>query len=104
MFQTPNQSLQQMKSISIRKETDDYDYSLHVAFEEGVLVMSSFHAEEAYETILRNVSAFEQSHAVVPFTSNYINFINFLITNEGDVKVLTAEGKNITKSSYTFIS
>lgn len=81
-----------MKSISIRKETDDY--SLHVAFKEGCLVMSSFLADEASETILRNVIAFEQSHgAVKPFTSNYINFINLIITNERDVEVLTAEGK-----------
>lgn len=56
--------------------------------------MSSFRADEASETILRNVIAFEQSHgAVNPFTSNYINFINLLITNERDVEVLTAEGK-----------
>ncbi|KAG2301371.1 hypothetical protein Bca52824_030022 [Brassica carinata] len=90
-FKTPNQLLQQMTSVSIGKETDDF--SLHVAFEEGVLVMSSFHADEASETILRNVIGFEQSHAaVVPFTSNYINFINFLITNGRDVEVLTAEG------------
>ncbi|CAN6840870.1 unnamed protein product [Brassica oleracea] len=86
-------NLQPMKSISIRKETDDY--SLHVAFKEGCLVMSSFLADEASETILRNVIAFEQSHgAVKPFTSNYINFINLIIiiTNERDVEVLTAEG------------
>ncbi|WZZ31343.1 hypothetical protein YC2023_014744 [Brassica napus] len=83
-------NLQPMTSISSGKETDDY--SLHVSFKEGCLVMSSFRADEASETILRNVIAFEQSHgAVNPFTSNYINFINLLITNERDVEVLTAE-------------
>ncbi|KAF2564106.1 hypothetical protein F2Q70_00014667 [Brassica cretica] len=102
-FKTPSQwksseqdrshsrNLQPMTSISSGKETDDY--SLHVSFKEGCLVMSSFRADEASETILRNVIAFEQSHgAVNPFTSNYINFINLLITNERDVEVLTAEG------------
>ncbi|CAA7032770.1 unnamed protein product [Microthlaspi erraticum] len=83
---------QPLESISIRKETDD-DYSLRVVFNRGCLVMSYFRAAEDSEIILRNVIAFEQSHAAVkPFTSNYINFLNFLITTEKDVEVLTEEG------------
>uniref|UniRef100_A0A1J3JJX0 UPF0481 protein n=1 Tax=Noccaea caerulescens TaxID=107243 RepID=A0A1J3JJX0_NOCCA len=83
---------QPLESIYIRKETDD-DYSLRVVFDRDCLVMSCFRAAEDSETILRNVIAFEQCHAdVKPFTSNYINFLNFLITTKKDVKVLTAEG------------
>ncbi|CAN8306605.1 unnamed protein product [Cochlearia groenlandica] len=74
------------------KETDDY-YSLQVAFNRGCLVMPSFHASEGTDKILRNVIAYEQRHAgLTPFTSNYIHFLNFLITNERDVQVLTEEG------------
>ncbi|VVB16712.1 unnamed protein product [Arabis nemorensis] len=69
------------------------DHSLHVEFKRGRLVMSSFRADEASDSILRNVIAYEQCHAgLTPFTSNYIHFINFLITTDRDVEVLTDAG------------
>ncbi|CAA7025014.1 unnamed protein product [Microthlaspi erraticum] len=78
--------------ISIRKEEED-DYSLHMAFDKGCLVMSSFRADDTSDHILRNVIAYEQCHdGITPFTSNYIHFMNLLITNDKDVLVLTAAG------------
>lgn len=86
---------QPLETISIGKEADDY--SLNVAFKKGCLVMSSFRVAEDSDTILRNVIAYEQCHATItPFTSNYIHFINFLITTDRDVEILAAEGRNIT--------
>ncbi|CAH2069336.1 unnamed protein product [Thlaspi arvense] len=77
--------------ISMRKEVDDY--SLHMVFNKGCLVMPSFRTDDTSDIILRNVIAYEQCHAdVKPYTSNYINFLNFLITNDKDAEVLTTEG------------
>ena len=65
---------------------------MHVKFEKGTLMMPGFAANEASDMFLRNVIAFEQCHAAVtPFTSNYIHFLNFLISSDRDVEVLIDE-------------
>ncbi|EOA35128.1 hypothetical protein CARUB_v10020252mg [Capsella rubella] len=74
-------------------------FSLQVTFKKGCLTMPIFHVDETYDMYLRNVIAYEQCHvAVKPLTSNYIHFLNFLITSDRDVQLLTEEGvvRNIT--------
>ncbi|XP_024012462.1 putative UPF0481 protein At3g02645 [Eutrema salsugineum] len=81
-----------LDSISIRKEEAD-NYSLHMEFNKGCLVMSSFRTDDTSDKVLRNVIAYEQCHAnVEKFTSNYIHFLNFLITKDKDVELLKKEG------------
>ena len=72
-------------------------FTLCVKFKKGRLVMPSFHANEQSDMILRNVIAFEQCHvSLTPFTTNYKHFLNFLITSDRDVEILSEEGTNIT--------
>ncbi|EFH63256.1 hypothetical protein ARALYDRAFT_315636 [Arabidopsis lyrata subsp. lyrata] len=68
-------------------------FSLHVEFKKGRLTMLSFRANQWFDMVLRNVIAFEQCHvSLIPFTTNYVHFLNFLITSDRDVEVLSEEG------------
>ncbi|CAH2069335.1 unnamed protein product [Thlaspi arvense] len=86
-----NQELLDSLPISVKINEVD-EYSLHMEFEKGCLVMSSFRVDVASDKILRNVVAYEQCHGLTPFTSNYIRFMNFLITSDGDVDILKKAG------------
>ncbi|CAE5963084.1 unnamed protein product [Arabidopsis arenosa] len=69
------------------------EYSIAVSFNKGVLSMPCFPADESSDVILRNVIAYEQCHDPRnAFTSEYIDLMNFLVTTNKDVEILTTSG------------
>ncbi|AAD10660.1 Hypothetical protein [Arabidopsis thaliana] len=86
-------SANMLYSVGVDFKVVKREYSLNVSFEEGCLILPSFPADESSNIILRNVIAYEQCHDPEnAFTTNYINFMNFLITSDEDVAILTSAG------------
>ncbi|ESQ42300.1 hypothetical protein EUTSA_v10013719mg [Eutrema salsugineum] len=87
------ESAQNLSRVGVDFKEEADNYSLHMEFNKGCLVMSSFRTDDTSDKVLRNVIAYEQCHAnVEKFTSNYIHFLNFLITKDKDVELLKKEG------------
>ncbi|CAE5963236.1 unnamed protein product [Arabidopsis arenosa] len=82
-----------LSSVGVEFKVVKREFSLNVSFEEGFLILPSFPADESSNIILRNVIAYEQCHDPEnAFTTNYIHFMNFLITSDEDVTLLTSAG------------
>lgn len=92
-----------LSSVGVEFEGVGHRYSLNVTFEEGCLKMPIFDADEASHVIVRNIIAYEQCHDPEnAFTTNYIHFMNCLITSDKDVEILTTSGTNITRQYFSF--
>ncbi|KAL1225240.1 hypothetical protein V5N11_023039 [Cardamine amara subsp. amara] len=69
------------------------ELSLLIDFEDGILKIPCFIAEDNTERILRNLMALEQCHYPgTAFVCNYIVFLDFLIDTEQDVDLLVKKG------------
>ena len=91
-------------AVGLKFKGNGRPYSLRVSYEKGCLTMPCFHADEGTNVILRNVIAYEQCHDPEnAFTTNYIHFMNCLITSDKDVEILTTSGTSITIHYFPFL-
>lgn len=83
--------------VNVNEENDLF---LVIDFQEGVLTMPCFVADNKTEKIMRNIMALEQfRYPLEPYICNYIAFLGFLIKTDQDVDLLVKKGKTLYRSS-----